>query len=169
MDSLTVIDESRLNHVRELKTAVAKLRADNAALRDENAMLRAHLDMAIAAAADLAALPEDGRLVFIDGWNLILGSPRVAKDREELLAQARNHLAERPQDLVWIVYDGPRANCTVEGRLRVSWTGGEGEHRADRFICDFVRMARFRGDAAKIEVRTNDRDFRRELKRLLGR
>ena len=155
-------------HIRELKTEVAKLKAENARLRDENSELYAHLDLAIAAARDLESLSEGGKLVIVDGWNMVLGATKIAKDKDDLLAKAKAYAAENPKDLVWIVYDGPRFSATVDGRIRVSYTGGTGEHRADRFICDFLRMARLRGDVAKIEVRTHDKDFLRDIARIRG-
>jgi len=166
MNTQTLIVDAHLTHVRELKTALAKARQECQALRDENAELHAHLDLAILAAEDLRTLPTDGKLVIIDGWNMILGSPKVAKDREDLHAQAAQHIAEHPQDFVWLVFDGPHPSSTLDGRIRVSYTGGAGAHRADKFICDFLKMARFRGDLARIEVRTNDKDFRKEIKRI---
>jgi len=56
-----------------------------------------------------------------------------------------------------------------DGLVRVSYTGGEGEHRADRFICDFIRMAAYLGLAGKVSVRTNDKDFLKEVRRLVAR
>lgn len=165
-DAQEIFLGSHVAHVRELKTQVAALKAENAALRDENAALRSHFDLALLAAEDLRSLPEDGRLVIVDGWNLILGADKEARGPEDLIARAERHLAGRPQDAVWIVFDGPKENVTVRGRLRISYTGGTGAHRADRFICDFLRMARFRGDLDRIEVKTHDRDFIREMKRL---
>lgn len=168
MNAQEIIGESRVLHIRELKTENAKLRAENTKLRDENAELRSHLDLAITAARDLDSLSEGGKLVFIDGWNMILGATRIARDKDDLLAQARAYAADNPLDLVWIVYDGPRFSATVDGRIRVSYTGGTGEHRADKFICDFLRMARFRGTLSRIEVRTHDKDFLREIARIRG-
>ena len=166
MKTQNILDESRLVHLRELKASVAALKAENAVLRDENAQLKAHLDLAITAAAELGELPAGAKLVLVDGWNLILGARKEARDREELAAQAKRYLEEHPGDRVWIVFDGPRASCTVDGRLRISYTGGAGEHRDDKFICDFLRMARFRGELDRIEVRTNDKDFLSEVRRL---
>ena len=166
MNAQDMIEAARLVRVRELQTALTKAAAENLRLRTENDMLTAHLDLAVLAAGDLAALPPDGRLVIIDGWNMILGANRVARDRAELVAQARAHIAEHPSDFVWIVLDGPKAASTVEGRVRVSYTGGTGAHRADKFICDFLKMARFRGDLRRVEVRTDDKDFKKEVKRI---
>ena len=166
MNAQDMIEAARLVRVRELQTALTKAAAENLRLKTENEMFFAHFDLAILAANDLAALPPDGRLVIVDGWNMILGADKVAKDRADLVAQAKAHVAEHPSDFVWIVLDGPRASSRVDGRVRVSYTGGVGAHRADKFICDFLRMARFRGDLGRIEVRTNDKDFRKDVKRI---
>ena len=163
-----MIEAARLVRVRELQTALTKAAAENLRLKTENEMLFAHFDLAILAASDLAALPPDGRLVIVDGWNMILGANKVAKDRAELVAQAKAHVAEHPSDFVWIVLDGPRASSSVDGRVRVSYTGGVGAHRADKFICDFLKMARFRGDIRRVEVRTDDKDFKKEVKRIFA-
>lgn len=167
MNAQDVILGSRVAHVRELRAEVGRLREENRRLREANAELESHFDLALTAAEDLRRLSADGRLVLVDGWNLILGADREARDRDELLAQAKSHVAERPQDIVWIVLDGPKAGTSVDGRVRVTYTGGKGPHRADRFICDFLRMARFRGDASRIEVCTHDKDFRKEVARLV--
>ena len=163
-----MIEAARLVRVRELQTALTKAAAENLRLKTENEMLFAHFDLAVLAANDLAALPPDGRLVIVDGWNMILGANKVAKDRAELVAQAKAHVAEHPSDFVWIVLDGPRASSSVDGTVRVSYTGGVGAHRADKFICDFLKMARFRGDIRRIEVRTDDKDFKKEVKRIFA-
>ena len=168
MKSQQIIMDSRVAHVRELKTEVARLRAENASLRAENEELSHHLDLAMLAAEDLRGLSPDGKLVIVDGWNLVLGAENEAKSPSELIEQAKRHLGDCPQDFVWIVFDGPRENSRVEGRLRVSYTGGTGPHRADRFICDFIRMARFRGDISRIVVKTHDKDFSKEVNRLMA-
>ena len=168
MNAQDMIEAARLVRVRELQTALTKAAAENLRLKTENEMLFAPLDLAILAAGDLAALPPDGRLVIVDGWNMILGANRIAKDRAELVAQAKAHVAEHPSDFVWIVLDGPRASSRVDGRVRVSYTGGVGPHRADKFICDFLRMARFRGDLGRIDVRTDDKDFKKDVKRIFA-
>ena len=65
---------------------------------------------------------------------------------------------------------------TLPGTLLIScdqlmqsmFPGGCGEHRADRFICDYLRMANFQSLAGKVRVRTNDRDFRKKVKAYTG-
>lgn len=159
MSSQDVILGSRVAHVRELKAEVSRLKESNAALRAEAESLKAHFDLALLAARDLDALPHGGRLVIIDGWNKILGSGRTARDRDGLVRQAKEHVETRPEDFVWIVFDGPRASSSVDGRVRISYTGGTGPHRADRLICDYLRMARWLGKAGLVDVRTDDRDL----------
>ena len=160
MSAQNIIMGSRVAHVRELKTEIEKLKAENAALRDERDSLKAHFDLALLAAMDL----KDGEPLEIwDGWNLILGAQKEAKDRDDLIAQAK-----ASGKRVWIVLDGPDENVHLLGaNVRVSYTGGKGEHRADKFITDFVRMARYLGLADRVSVRTNDKDFRKAVARLL--
>lgn len=168
MDAQDLMLGARVAHVRELKAALAKAKAENAALRDAQAALRAHFDFALLAAEDLRGLPSGGRLEIWDGWNLILGAQKAARDRAALVDQARARLAQDASGAlrIWIVFDGPEERVAREGRLRVSYTGGSGAHRADRLIVSFVRMAAYLGLAGKIDVRTNDKDFARDVKRL---
>lgn len=166
MSAQDLILGARVAHVRELKAEIERLKAENAVLKAENEALAAHFDLALLAAEDLAHLPEGGRLEIWDGWNLVLGAGRTAHSREELCEQARARLAADPALRLWIVFDGKDESVAGDGRLRVSYTGGTGAHRADRFILDFVRMAAYRGNAARVTVRTDDKDFKAKLARL---
>ena len=159
MSAQDIIMGSRVAHVRELKAEIEKLKAENAALRDERDSLKAHFDLALLAAMDL----RNGEPLEIwDGWNLILGAKKEAKDRADLIAQAQTSGRR-----VWIVFDGHDENVHLLGaNVRVSYTGGTGEHRADKFIVDFVRMAKYLGLADKVSVRTNDKDFLKAIQRL---
>jgi hypothetical protein len=168
MKAQDVILSSRVAHVRELKSEIERLKAENLELRNENTQLKGHFAMALLAAEDLRNLPEEGRFIIVDGWNAILGATKDAENPKELISLYKRHLEDNPRDFVWIVFDGHTENSKVDGRLRVSYTGGEGLHRADRFICDFLRMAKFSGGLPKIEVKTRDKDFIREIRRLLG-
>lgn len=167
MSAQDVILGARVAHVRELKAELAKAKAENTALRDENAALKAHLDLALLAAADLRDLPPGGRLEVWDGWNLVLGSERAAPDRRALVAQARAKLAAPGAEglRIWIVFDGADEKAVQEDRLRVSYTGGTGEHRADRFVAAFARMADYLGLADRLAVWTHDRDFAKSVRR----
>ena len=166
MSAQDVILGARVAHLRELKAEVARLKAENTRLRDESAALACHFDLALLAAEDLRALPPGGCLVILDGWNLVLGAQKEARTPEGLIARTKDYLSAHPSDRAWIVFDGPRENAFNEGRLRVSYTGGTGPQRADRFILDFLRMARWRGDLARLRVRSSDKDFRKAVARL---
>lgn len=165
-----------MEHVRELKTEIARLNDELARTRDELEALRAHLALALEAARDADRLQPGGRLVVVDGWNALLGSASVLEKeerhadvhmkKERLRALAREWLAAHPLDAVWLVFDGARADGRVEGRLRETYTGGEGPHRADRLVCDYLRMRRLTGRAHDVVVLTEDADFRREAERL---
>ena len=159
MSAQDVIMGSRVARVRELKSEIERLKAENAALRDERDSLKAHFDLALLAATDL----KDGSPLEIwDGWNLVLGAKKEAKDRAALIAQAT-----ASGKRVWIVFDGHDENVHLLGaNVRVSYTGGTGEHRADKLIVDFVRMAKYLGLADRVTVRTNDKDFLKSLDRL---
>ena len=159
MNAQDIIRSSQLTHVRELQTALTKAAAENAALRNEFDSLKAHFDLALLAAIDLKG---GEPLEIWDGWNLVLGSPKEAKDRADLIAQAK-----ASGKRVWIVFDGHDENVTLDGNVRISYTGGQGEHRADKFIINFVRMAAYLGLTANLSVRTNDKDFRKAVERLM--
>ena len=166
MNAQDVILGTRVVHVRELKAEIARLKAENSRLNAENEELRSHFALALLAAEDLRRLPEGGRFVVVDGWNLVLAADREASDRDGLVRQIRDHLSAHPLDFAWIVFDGSRENTDEEGRLRISYTGGVGAQRADRMICDFLRMARFSGDISRIDVRTHDKDLLDAVRRL---
>ena len=160
MNVQDIIKSAQQTHVRELQTALTKAAAENAALHDELDSLKAHFDLALLAAMDLKG---GEPLEIWDGWNLILGAKKEAKDRADLIAQAK-----ASGKRVWIVLDGHDENVKLDGNVRISYTGGAGEHRADKFIIDFVRMAAYLGLAGKLTVRTNDKDFRKAVERLLA-
>lgn len=166
---------SKLARISEMRGELSRLREENARLREENAALRAHADLGVLALADLGALAPDANCVIVDGWNLILGAggaetllgPRVHSPHE-LVEQARAYVASHDGDFVWIVFDGKEENVFCEGRLRVSYTGGEGVQRADRFILDFIRAAFYRGLARKISLVSRDKALLKAAKRMCG-
>lgn len=155
MNSNDVINDARVARVRELKAEIARLRADLSAATNELGEWRAHFDLAVLAAADAARVPPDERIVVVDGCNLLFNG--YNRDRDALLADA----AGIDAGFVWVVFDGPRENACVKGRMRVSYTGGTGTQRADRLIVDYLRMLRRAGDTHEVVVVTRDRDFRK--------
>ena len=155
-----------MTRIRALKDEVARLKAELARACEERDSLRQHFALALLAAQDVEQIGPDGTLLIVDGLNAILGSENIGGQRARLAQLASEWLAAHPADRAWIVFDGHEANGSAEGRLRVSYTGGTGAHRADRLVCDYLRMRRDAGASGKVTVVTNDKDFRKEAERL---
>ena len=166
MTAQQIMQDLHVARIRALKDEVARLKAELARAREEHDSLRRHFALALLAAQDAERIGPDGTLLIVDGWNAILGSENVGGQRDRLTQLARAWLAAHPADRAWIVFDGHEANGSAEGRLRVSYTGGTGAHRADRLVCDYLRMRRYAGASGNVTVVTNDKDFRREAERL---
>ncbi len=176
MTANDILNGSRVAHVRELKAEVARLKEELARAHAELESLRNHFDLALAAARDLDAQAPDGSLLVVDGWNALLGSASVlppdargldlAAKRDRLRTRVRAWLDAHPGDAAWIVYDGGQAGGEAEPRLRTTYTGGTGPHRADRLVCDYLRMRRLSGSVRNVVVLTEDKDFRRTAENL---
>lgn len=169
MGSQDIMIASRLHQARALKAEAAALKADNAKLREKLAALEAHFDMALLAADDLRSLSPGGKMLIVDGWNLILGCAHEAGSRKEVVEKARARLESGEYEKAWVVFDGDRENVSYSAAVRVSYTGGEGAQRADRFICDYLRMAKYLALEDKIEVWTNDKAFRKTVEKIKSR
>lgn len=165
MTAQQIMQDSRLVRVRALQNEVARLKTELAQARAERESLQRHFAEALLAARDADELGPDGTLLIVDGWNAVLGSVRFPS-REALTAAVKAWLAERPANRAWIVFDGSEAAGGREERLRVSYTGGTGAHRADRLVCDYLRMRCFAGAPGRVCVMTEDKDFRAEAARL---
>ena len=156
------MQDSHVARIRALKDEVSRLKGELARACEERDSLRQHFALALLAARDADRLDAGGTLLIVDGWNAILGSENVGGSRDRLEQLTRDWLASRPDDRAWIVFDGHKANGAAEGRMRVSYTGGAGAHRADRMVCDYLRMRRLSGASHNVIVATQDKDFRRE-------
>ena len=77
MTANDIFMDSRVAHVRELKTEVSRLKEELARTREELAGLREHFALALVAARDAERLPADGRILIIDGWNAVIGTRRL--------------------------------------------------------------------------------------------
>ena len=171
MTANDILNGSRVAHVRELKAEVARLKEELARTRAELEGLQSHFALALAAARDLDGQAAGGVLLVVDGWNALLGSASVlppeergldlAAKRERLRDRVRAWLDAHPADAAWIVFDGGQAGGALEARLRTTYTGGTGPHRADRMVCDYLRMRRLSGATGNVVVLTEDKDFRR--------
>ncbi len=196
MTSQEIMQDIRLTRVRALRDEVVRLKGELTSVRGELDSLREHFALALLAARDAERAGPDGLMLIVDGWNAILSSagrtvldcgtlrsagsvaegnapreseptPGASKGWRAQLAEAvERWLEKRPSDHAWIVFDGPRASGKTKGRMRISYTGGSGEHRADRLVCDYLRMRRYDGAKGHVIVVTNDKAFRAEAARL---
>lgn len=175
MKANDVFMNSRVAHVRELKSEISALKADLASTRTELSELRSHFDFAVRAAVDATALGEDGECVIVDGCNQLLAAGRrgelapgaeFRERRTALVEQVRGEFAGRNDVLAWVVFDGPVESSVAEGNLRVSYTGGEGAQRADRHIVDFLHALRLGGAKTKVVVITADNKLAEECERM---
>lgn len=165
MTAQQLMQDSRLVRVRALQNEVARLKTELAQVRAQQESLRHHFAEALLAARDAEELGPDGVLLIVDGWNALLGSVRFPS-RDALRQTVNTWLAAHPENRAWIVFDGSEASGGREGRLRVSYTGGTGAHRADRMVCDYLRMRCYAGAPGRVCVMTEDQDFRAEAERL---
>ncbi|MCQ2388726.1 MAG: NYN domain-containing protein [Kiritimatiellae bacterium] len=168
MNAQGIFADARVAHVRELKAEVARLKAELASAQNSLRAWENHFADALLAAFDADRLEPGGELLVVDGWNAQFAAG-VDKDRHAVVDAAKAWLAAHPKARAWVVFDGDRANARCEGRLRVSFTGGQGPHRADKAICDFVHMLRRTGRATPVTVVTRDKDFRKKAEALGAR
>ena len=159
-----IIQDSRLTRVRELRDEVARLKAELAAAQASCAEWEHHFTLALAAAMDADKLPSGGTMLVLDGWNIVFNSKFNVEDdahlgKQNLIDAVRKYAAAHATDFIWLVFDGSEANATVEGNLRINYTGGDGEQRTDRLVTDYVRLMRLTGRKAPVTVVTNDKKF----------
>ena len=185
MTANDIIGDARVAHVRELKTALAETKARLAQAEAERDALMAHFPLALAALKDFEAMPPDGGLRMIDGWNVILRTRSVSKltteDISKLKAEYLASLGITPPDgaqpaqdagrqspvSTWIVFDGATENSYRSGSYRVTYTGGTGAHRADRLILDYIHAAKLLGlDVSRITVEPADKALSKRLAEL---
>ncbi len=169
MTANDIFKDARVMHVRELKDKLAKVTAELSATRAELESLKEHTELAILAAKDIDAIPEGGTMIIVDGWNAALNSVNGVNWREKRakLINFSKWLTKTYQEyFVWIVFDGATAGGESKQNIRISYTGGNGEHRADKMICDFLRMLKIHNSNMPVAVVTNDKDFSANAKRL---
>ena len=164
MTTNEIINGERVSRIRELNAENSALRKEVSVLKEELTSLRASIDLALCAIDDFKKLPAGGRLVLIDGYNLLFTFFRNEKKndcsvaaRDVLVSRVKRYLELHPSDFAWIVFDGPRLSVESVDRLRISFTGGSGEQRADNLIVRYLRGCRYLGiSIERIAVATKD-------------
>lgn len=94
----------------------------------------------------------DKAFVLIDGHNMLYGlpgrySPQRGKPlleggkRDRLVKDVVKAFFNLPASRAWILFDGStQTEISAAENVRVSYSGGKGEHRADRVLVDLVRF-----------------------------
>ena len=169
MTANDIFRDTHVARVRELKAEVARLKEELALARAAHESLENHFALALAAARDADRMSPDSELLVVDGWNAVIGTHRLDADarhagRDNLVENLRARVAADPRLHAWVVFDGSNMHAEAEanGRLRVGYTGGTGAHRADRMVCDYLRMRKILGLNHPVTVVTDDKDFVKE-------
>jgi len=117
-------------------------------------------------------------LLLIDGHNAIFGLPaRYHPSRGESATEGEKRLkltrdvvritAASPALRTSIVFDGPtHKEEQAAPNVRITYSGGSGEHRADAVLLDTIRFFAEADPNTAILLVTNDNDLRKEAHRL---
>ena len=116
-------------------------------------------------------------VLLVDGHNVLFGlqgrylppagaAVPSAAARTRLIEDIVQLTGGRPTCRAWIVFDGPaRTENTAAANVRVTYSGGTGEHRADLVLLDNVRFFRSVGNTAVV-LASNDNALCAEARRL---
>ena len=120
-------------------------------------------------------------ILLLDGHNVLFGlQSRYRRPQDHVYPgrQAREWLvgdlvrlaADRPTCRVRIVFDGPeRSDASASANVTAIYSGGEGEHRADKVLIEELRFFRQASEAAAVLLVTNDNSLAGEAARLGAR
>ncbi len=117
-------------------------------------------------------------ILLIDGHNVLFGLPTRympvrgtslpdAEKRKKLTDDIVRVTAPNPSVRAWIVFDGPTRNDTqASPNVRVTYSGGEGEHRADGVILDNLRFFKSSSPDTPVILASNDNGLCTAARRL---
>ncbi len=117
-------------------------------------------------------------ILLIDGHNVLFGLPtRYNPARGTALTEAEKRklltddivriVAPNPSVRVWIVFDGPtRSDSQAAPNVRITYSGGQGEHRADGVILDNLRFFKSSSPDMPVILVSNDNDLCTAARRL---
>lgn len=159
-------DRNAVNEMLRRRTATLNF---SAPLEDKDALPADGIDARYPVLAK--GLRGQGRLiVLIDGHNMLFALPgrySPQRGRAMLEGEKRDKLVrdivmlfdDIPAARAWIVFDGgTRADLSPASNVRVSYSGGQGEHRADGVLIDQIRFfsEQMQGDSVPIWLVSND-------------
>lgn len=117
-------------------------------------------------------------ILLIDGHNVLFGLPARympargaalpdADKRKRLVDDIVRITAPNPSVRAWIVFDGPtRSDTQASANVRVTYSGGQGEHRADGVILDNLRFFKTTAPDLPVVLVSNDNDLCSAARRL---
>ncbi|MDD2598851.1 MAG: hypothetical protein PHO37_06465 [Kiritimatiellae bacterium] len=117
-------------------------------------------------------------ILLLDGHNVIFGLPARympgrgksvtdAQKRQNLVDDLIRITAPNPALRAILLFDGPtRSDATPAPNVSVTYSGGEGEHRADKVLIDKIRFLKGAYPEANLLLVSNDNDLCREARRL---
>lgn len=116
-------------------------------------------------------------MLLVDGHNALFGLPTrynpqrgsaasEGEKRNKLVADIVRVTAPNPAVRVWVVFDGPqRTDTQASANVRVTYSGGEGEHRADAVLLDNIKFFRAADPTMAVLLVSNDSDLCKEAAR----
>ena len=117
-------------------------------------------------------------ILLIDGHNVLFGLPARymptrgtslpdADKRKKLTDDIVRITAPNPAVRAWVVFDGPtRSDSQASPNVRVTYSGGTGEHRADSVILDNLRFFKSSSPDTPVILVSNDNDLCAAARRL---
>lgn len=110
-------------------------------------------------------------ILLVDGHNVLFGLParynpsrgtalNDAEKRKKLTEDIVRITAPNPAVRAWVVFDGPtRSDTQAAANVRVTYSGGTGEHRADGVLLDNLRFFKTTSPETAVILVSNDRDL----------
>jgi len=117
-------------------------------------------------------------IVLIDGHNMLFGLPArynpprggaatEADKRNRMIADIVRIAAPSPAVRIGIVFDGPeRMDTHASPNVRITYSGGTGEHRADHVLLDNLRFYRKSDPEMTVMLVSNDVELCTSARRL---
>ncbi len=117
-------------------------------------------------------------ILLVDGHNVLFGLPARynpprggalpdAEKRKKLADDIVRVTAPNPAVRAWIVFDGPtRSDTQAAANVRITYSGGKGEHRADGVILDNLRFFKSSAPETPVLLVSNDNDLCLAARRL---
>lgn len=117
-------------------------------------------------------------ILLLDGHNVLFGLPvrynpprggavSDAEKREKLASDVVRLTAASPNVRAWIVFDGPtRSDTQASANVRITYSGGSGEHRADGVILDNLRFFNSQAPETPVFLVSNDGELCTAARRL---